>query len=200
MKANIGRPKEFKQPEVIKEARDVFWKYGYGNVSTQHLCEVTNLGKGSLYNTFKNKHNLFTLSLKQYVEEGNMIQRECILGKSTMKEGISALLDWAISVDFNEENTSGCFMINSYLERGNIDSDVSKLMKYHMDTFNELITDGLEKAKENGELAEGTLSTAEIKEHFLTDYFGFRLMNVITQESRDSAERRKETIIKAFFK
>ncbi len=199
MATGVGRPKEYKQPEVIEIARDTFWKYGYANVSTQQLCEAIHLGKGSLYNAFKNKHHLFTLSLQQYVNEGNRMQRECFLGHSTVKDGVKALLDWAISVDFNDKDTSGCFMINSYLERGNIDSEVSQIMTFHMETLKQLMTDAFIQARKNNELLEETLSIEEITEHFLMDYFGFRFMNTIAQESIDTAKKRNEMIIKAFF-
>ncbi|WP_278925420.1 TetR/AcrR family transcriptional regulator [Staphylococcus auricularis] len=196
---NIGRPKQYQKSKVLETALNTFWKYGYANVSTQQLCEATHLGRGSLYHAFNNKHDLFLLSLRQYVEEGNRMQRECFIKHNSSKDGVNALLDWAISMDFNDSNISGCFMINSYLERGNIDSDVSEIMNFHIGELKQLLTEAFIKARKNKELRKSTQPIEEALTSFLIFYFGFRFMNTMPYETIDTARKRKRLIIEALF-
>ena len=95
-----GRPREFKKEAVIDATMDVFWSKGYEASSTQELCEKTGLGKGSLYNAFGGKNELFEQVLQRYNDEGLEISRE-ILGRSVpVKERLHALFEWAIGMDF----------------------------------------------------------------------------------------------------
>lgn len=54
-----GRPREFKDNAVIDAAMEVFWDNGYESCSTEALCNKTGLGRGSLYNAFGSKHELY---------------------------------------------------------------------------------------------------------------------------------------------
>ncbi|WP_436860798.1 TetR/AcrR family transcriptional regulator [Staphylococcus caeli] len=195
-----GRPQAYRREQVLASAQDAFWQRGYSNVSTQQLCDVTNLGKSSLYHSFKNKHTLFITTLEAYVDEGIRIQREKVLNNRSIKEGIDALLQWGIDNDFSDENIEGCYMINSYLERGNLDIEVANLMKRNMDAIKTLISTAVDRAKVHNELRESVYTLDELKDKFLMDYFGFRLLNAIDSETTETAIKRKNMIIKAIFK
>ena len=59
----MGRQPKFDQATLVDTAMSVFWRQGYGATSPQLLVEELGIGKGSLYNSFDSKHNLFTLAL-----------------------------------------------------------------------------------------------------------------------------------------
>jgi TetR/AcrR family transcriptional repressor of nem operon len=62
----MGRPRDFDEAEVIRAARDQFWRTGYAGTSIVDLTTATGLGKGSLYGAFEDKHNLYVRAFDDY--------------------------------------------------------------------------------------------------------------------------------------
>ncbi|MEU9558351.1 TetR/AcrR family transcriptional regulator [Streptomyces fumanus] len=64
----MARPRMFDEERALDSALRTFWEKGYEATSTQDLCEATGLGRSSIYNTFKSKHDLFERALARYLE------------------------------------------------------------------------------------------------------------------------------------
>ncbi len=58
--------KSFDVDETLEKATRVFWSKGYEATSMSDLLAATGINKGSLYNTYKNKKNLFVMGLLKY--------------------------------------------------------------------------------------------------------------------------------------
>ncbi|GHF10024.1 TetR family transcriptional regulator [Streptomyces fumanus] len=58
----------FDEERALDSALRTFWEKGYEATSTQDLCEATGLGRSSIYNTFKSKHDLFERALARYLD------------------------------------------------------------------------------------------------------------------------------------
>lgn len=192
-----GRPREFKKETVIDAAMDVFWSKGYEASSTQELCEKTGLGKGSLYNAFGSKNELFEQVLQRYNDEGLEMSRE-ILGRSIpVKERLRALFEWAIGMDFSDPNHRGCMAVNISMERAGRDPMVERIFgQYIYDLEEELIT-VMGEAIQSGEiLAER--SAKQQASLFISSYYGLRVMNSATM-NRELADRIVESTLDAIF-
>ena len=55
----MARQREFDREEVLDRALEAFWARGYEATSIQELVDCMGLQRGSLYNTFGDKHGLF---------------------------------------------------------------------------------------------------------------------------------------------
>ena len=64
----VGRPREFDEERVLEAAMNAFWNKGYEATSLAELCRVTGLNKGSLYQAFGDKHQLFMRALHHYAD------------------------------------------------------------------------------------------------------------------------------------
>ena len=62
----MSRAIEFDKDEILDKAMNVFWTKGYESTSMKDLMDATGLLKGSIYNTFDSKENLFILCLEKY--------------------------------------------------------------------------------------------------------------------------------------
>lgn len=62
----MARPQQFDTDEVLDHALLVFWKKGYESASIQDLVDATGLNRGSLYNSFGDKAELFALVMDRY--------------------------------------------------------------------------------------------------------------------------------------
>ena len=60
-----GRHRKFDEDTVLKQATEVFWTKGYESATTEDLLTAMNLNKGSLYNAFGNKKQLFQTVVKR---------------------------------------------------------------------------------------------------------------------------------------
>lgn len=65
----MARSRKFDEDQVVRASRDLFWPQGYAGMSLDDLGETTGLGRGSLYNTFGDKHIMFLRSLDDYCTE-----------------------------------------------------------------------------------------------------------------------------------
>ena len=67
-KRSVGRPREFDEEAALEAAMDAFWQKGYEATSLSDLCTCTGLHKGSLYQAFGDKHQLFMRALLHYAD------------------------------------------------------------------------------------------------------------------------------------
>ena len=65
----MARPRTFDEADVVRAARNQFHRSGYAGTSLEDLCRVTSLGKGSLYSSFGDKHDLFLRAFDLYCRE-----------------------------------------------------------------------------------------------------------------------------------
>lgn len=59
----IGRPLEYDPDTVLDKAMIIFWEKGYDATSMHDLLQGVNISKSSLYQAYKNKHNLLLVKM-----------------------------------------------------------------------------------------------------------------------------------------
>lgn len=62
----MARPQEFNRDDVLDRALLVFWRKGFEGASVQELVDATGLNRGSLYNSFGDKAELFAEVMDRY--------------------------------------------------------------------------------------------------------------------------------------
>ena len=190
-----GRPRKSSKEEIIEIAMNEFWKHGYEACSTDNLCRQTGLGKGSLYNSFKNKQFLYIETLKFYQERW-IKERMAILSEPLeIGQRLEDLLHWAIEVDF-EESSNGCYLINAAIERGNDDPAVVAWTKRHAEILGKKIQTEIQRSIDNQEL-KTLKKSEELATMFLTGYYGLRTLNA-TLQNKEMAESIATSIIASF--
>ena len=65
----MPRPKSFDRDEVLEQAMNLFWDFGYGATSIQDLENHLGINRVSLYREFGSKHDLFLAALDKYCDE-----------------------------------------------------------------------------------------------------------------------------------
>ncbi len=120
--------KAFDEEAAVDCAMQVFWEKGYGNASMADLLAATGVTRGSLYNAFGGKHQLFIRSLTKYDQEN----RRQVLGElealDDPRAAISGLFDSVIAETTEDKQRKGCFLINTALEILQHEKDVSELV------------------------------------------------------------------------
>ncbi|MFC5406635.1 TetR/AcrR family transcriptional regulator [Cohnella soli] len=178
-----GRPREFKDTAVIDAAMELFWENGYEACSTDDLCKQTGLGRGSLYNAYGSKHELYEQALLRYHEIGIQAQIEILQRQGPIKDRLRALLDWAIQEDFSNENRRGCLLINAAMERAQRDPVVERLFTRHVDLLERTLHLAIETAQMSGEISR-THQASDLVHLFLSNYYGLRVLNAAQNRER----------------
>ena len=112
----MSREKEFDVDEVLGRAMELFWCHGYEATSLSALLEHLGIGKGSFYNTFGSKHELYLRALDRYRSlMGDLLVAE--LGESgPVKPAIKSLLEAISEQDLGDAERRGCMVVNAATE------------------------------------------------------------------------------------
>ncbi|MBY8865565.1 TetR/AcrR family transcriptional regulator [Streptomyces sennicomposti] len=129
----MARPRTFDEERALDAAMRTFWEKGYEATSTQDLCDATGLGRSSIYNTFKSKHDLFERALARYIDSMTSTQLAVLEERRlTAAERIRTLL--AMVVDGETEHRAGgrslgCLTVNTTVELAARDSRAAGMLE-----------------------------------------------------------------------
>lgn len=118
----MARPIEYNKTEVLNNAMETFWRYGYDSTSMKMLVESTGLTTRSMYNIFESKNGLFKAALDQYYSlyiAGALERLKSETGKEAITEFALAIADFLD--DINTKAPVGCLFTNTMSEKNIID-------------------------------------------------------------------------------
>ncbi|MBN9094874.1 TetR/AcrR family transcriptional regulator [Pandoraea pnomenusa] len=170
-----GRPREFDDSAVIDAAMDVFWTHGYEGTSAQALVDGTGLGRGSLYNAFGNKLNLYHEALERYQALGLQKQVDILNAPGPVKDRLRALMQWGIDEDLDPDRQRGCMALLAAFERGGKDPKVRQFSQAYLARLEQVIVHLIAVGQHNGELSTDR-SPVLVARTFLSNYYGLRTL------------------------
>lgn len=112
----MPRTKQFDQQEVLDKAVELFWKKGFHATSMQDLVEHLGINRGSLYDTYGSKDELFEQVLERYNQRNGEWLLDFIAPYDSAKEAIAALLEHSIESSISDVDCKGCLIVNSATE------------------------------------------------------------------------------------
>lgn len=145
----MARLKEFNPNEKLEKARDLFWKKGYHATSMQDLVNDMRINRGSMYDTFGDKHKLFIDSLQSYVAETHNEYKKAVSGETSPMKSIEKIIHKAIKRSFEEGKV--CMVVKSSFEMAPLDNGIKELLQRSTDALTRIFEDLLLKAQEAGE-------------------------------------------------
>jgi TetR/AcrR family transcriptional repressor of nem operon len=150
----MPRPKEFNPDDAIEKAMHVFWHKGYEATSMEDLLTAMNLNRGSLYDTFGDKRELFLKAMDRYCMDGSIGRRFSILNQPgpalpLIRQFIGAMLEFGLS----DPQRRGCFITNTVMELAPHEKDIALKVAGRLQMAEEAFFKLLTRAKQEGELA-----------------------------------------------
>lgn len=148
----MSRPKEFDPDRAVAEAMDVFWAQGYGATSPQQLADRLRIGKGSLYNAFGGKRQLFDLALRRYLDlriEGLTYWLEAT---GPAKDRLREALLFLVKGDPDRPERRGCLATNSAVELGRLDEDVATQVRGLFDQAESVFESLVSRGQREGDI------------------------------------------------
>ena len=152
----MGRPREFDEKEVLSKAMRVFWLKGYEATSMTDLMGAMQLHKGSIYKAFGDKHNLFYLSLKAYMDQGREAAMQMMEGATSPREAVGMFMNMSLRQCACGDQVKGCFMINSIVELGPHDEQIRELIARFMESMRDKLVSTIVSGQKMGEIRTDT--------------------------------------------
>lgn len=151
----MARLREFDTEVVLDSAMQAFWLRGYEATSLADLMAATGLKKGSIYKAFNDKHSLFILALRRYLDQSNACHRQYLEQTEELlfspKEGISHWLHNIVEQRGSDELRRGCFMLNSLVELAPHDETVKEILAANLDYVQGLLRRAIARGQSLGE-------------------------------------------------
>lgn len=104
----------------------VFWRKGFEAASLTDLCQATGLHKGSIYQAFGDKHQLFMRALNHYSEKEFNEVLAVVSHDVSPLTNIYAVVEKICSI---ADDGRGCLMVNTMVEMSNHDPIVLRAIQ-----------------------------------------------------------------------
>lgn len=177
----MARPRTFEREDVVEKALGVFWRQGYQATSVQDLVEATGLNRGSLYDTFGDKHGLFLEVVEHYRSHVTAKRLAKLEEPGPAREKIATFFREVIEFSVGEGRLLGCLMTNSAIELAPHDRDTRLAVAANMAAMEASFRRVLTRARKDGEIAAGK-SPADLARFLTATANGLRVMAKVAPE------------------
>jgi TetR/AcrR family transcriptional regulator, transcriptional repressor for nem operon len=151
----MARPKEFSREEVLNKAMITFWRLGYEATSVQDLVAAMGINRGSLYDTFGDKHDLFLATLDHYIQSVVKVTFSRLEKSGSVKQALTEfILDFFVEPAITDLDLKGCLVTNSVVELAPHDQECARRVLKNLQWIEETFYRVLVRAQEQGEISE----------------------------------------------
>ncbi|MCF2490316.1 TetR/AcrR family transcriptional regulator [Dyadobacter sp. CY347] len=166
----MARNKAFEPGERLEKARDIFWQKGYQATSMQDLVDTMGLNRGSIYDTYGDKHSLFLMCLKSYSDGMlNDYLQATDAAKSPVK-AIEKIIKRAAARTIEEGRT--CMGVKSAFELASDDEEVHAILKENTGSVVNVLKDLIRKAQKADEI-NAKRDPAMLANFIVSNFTGF---------------------------
>jgi TetR/AcrR family transcriptional regulator, transcriptional repressor for nem operon len=173
----MGRPRNFDDEVVIERAMDVFWTHGYANTSPAQLAEATGVAKGSLYNAFNSKRELFDRALARYGRQVSELAQELLSRPGTTHECIRAALRFIVDLDLSQPSPRGCLVGNTAVELAGHDPEIARTIRTMQDQQIAALTARIQQGQRDGDV-DPRVDARSVAEFLSNTLAGLRVMAI----------------------
>lgn len=160
----MGRPYEFDREETLSKAMELFWEKGYKATSIEDLVDRMGIKRGSIYNTFGDKHSLFIAAVEYYAKEVTSRTIKILESPGSPLENIKLFFETIVNTP-SDKKTRGCLISNTVVELAPHDEEVADTVRIILERIQNAFLHCLDKAVELGELPQDT--DTKVLSHFL---------------------------------
>jgi TetR/AcrR family transcriptional repressor of nem operon len=176
-----GRTREFDEEKALAQAAEVFWIKGYASASTEDLLEAMNINKGSMYNAFGNKRDLFIKVFDWFAARFIQTVKNTFAQSKNATEALHSIFYNVAHPSDPQAHVKGCFYVNILGEMSGLDEELKKIAMDKLVDVEDVFCKQLTKAKKNGEL-KTELSAAWLAKYLVNLWNGLNISRRIYTE------------------
>jgi TetR/AcrR family transcriptional repressor of nem operon len=167
--------KQFDVDAALGRAMEAFWFQGYEATSTQDLLDRMGINRGSLYDTFGSKRELFLKALKHYQATYQEPKVAAAAEGRTPRETIGALFDGLAAEALDGSGRCGCLLVNTALELAPHDEEIARVVAEGLRDIEAFFRQTIEQGQRIGEIP-GHVDSAEVARTLLGLVIGLRVL------------------------
>ncbi len=167
--------KSFDLDDAVDRAQKVFWAKGYEATSLSDLTTSMGINKGSLYNAFGSKKELFTRALLKYDRDNGQKNLKQLAAIEDPVEAIATLFDGLIAQSVSDTDKKGCLLINTALDLPNHEDDIREMVSTALGDFELFFERLITRGQERGTVPEA-INATETAKSLLALVVGLRVL------------------------
>ena len=144
----------FNIDEVLERAANVFWVKGYSATSITDLTKGMEINKGSLYNSFGSKKELFKQVLEQFEKNHQKRTLAQLRSLDDPVASIATLFDTVITQSMMDEEKKGNLIINTALELPMHEDDIKEIVQSALGNLEAFFVEMIEEGHRRGVIFE----------------------------------------------
>lgn len=142
-----GRPRNFSEPELLKEAAKLFQEHGFDGVSVPQLVDQLSISRQSLYSIYGDKRGLFLKVLEDYASR----ELEPVVDQLESGDDPLGAIDLIVDSWLKKaESGVACMVTRNMGEE--LGADVRRAFAKHLNRMSRAIHQGLHRARKLGHL------------------------------------------------
>jgi TetR/AcrR family transcriptional repressor of nem operon len=171
----MARRRDFDDDVVVDLAMDAFWTNGYANTSPAQLATATGVAKGSLYNAFNSKRELFDLALARYDLLGSEFAEEFLSRPGTARESIGGFLRFLVDSDLEQPVRRGCLVVNTAVELSGHDPEINRAVRKAQEHTITALANRIDRGRRDGDVSPD-VDSRSFAEFLMNTIVGLRVM------------------------
>ncbi|KAA2238763.1 TetR/AcrR family transcriptional regulator [Chitinophaga agrisoli] len=177
----MARSKAFDPGERLEKARDLFWEKGYHATSMQDLVEAMRLNRGSIYDTYGDKHALFMQCLTNYGADTLEDYKAAAVDAPSPIKAVECIIRRAM--DRAIEEGKACMVVKSSFELAEGDKEVHSVLKKDGARLIKVCEELLAKAQAAGEIP-AERDTVMLANFIVASFTGLWQTNIISNNKK----------------
>ena len=158
------RPREFDSDDVLRIAFEQFWRKGVRGTSLSDIARDAGVQRGSLYNAFGSKEELFLRAYERYAGD-YLLALQKALGAGSLRKRLTAFFDLTITNFRFGSPPRGCPTTRGLMELGSaegegLDEDARKAFANLISRITALVQDALSAGAARGEFSGDAAAAA----------------------------------------
>ena len=150
----MPRPKTFNPDDALDKAMQVFWHKGYEATSMEDLLKAMALNRGSLYDTFGDKRQLFLKVMDRYCTTFVGPKLSLLDQPGPALPTLHRFINGMIEGGLADPQRRGCFISNTVMELSPHEKEIAGTLRQALKMAEDAFFKVLARAKEQGELKE----------------------------------------------
>lgn len=167
--------KQFDVDKALDKAIKAFWSKGYDATSTQDLLDCMGINRGSLYDTFGNKHALFLQALRRFQDDYQARQLAKAAHDRSPRQAIHALFQSLLADALTDKERCGCFLVNSALDMAPHDAEIENIVAQGFRQIETFLAELIVRGQESGEI-ERTVDPVDVSRALLGLMIAMRVL------------------------
>jgi TetR/AcrR family transcriptional repressor of nem operon len=167
--------KSFDIEEATRKATEVFTRKGFEATSLSDLIQAMQINKGSLYNAFGSKKDLFCRALARYDQHVRAARLEELRARPDSRAAIAALFDGFIEEARKDPRNLGCFVVNTAQDLPNLPPDVADMVREALKDIERFFEEMIRRGQAQGQI-EKSLDASRTAQALLALLVGLRLL------------------------